>query len=75
MNSLTNLPTLGILGLYIWSLAWKGLALWRCANLKQRNWFIGILILNTLGILEIAYLFFFAKNKLKLQELKFWEKK
>jgi hypothetical protein len=61
--------------LYLWSLLWKGLALWRAANLKQRNWFVGILILNTLGVLEIVYLFFFATKKMKLEELKFWEKK
>jgi methionyl-tRNA synthetase len=60
---------------YIWSLLWKGLALWRAAQLKQRNWFVGILILNTIGILEIVYLFFFAKKKMKLEELKFWENK
>ncbi|MGA2911254.1 MAG: DUF5652 family protein [Candidatus Levyibacteriota bacterium] len=61
--------------LYLWSLLWKGLALWRAAQLKQRNWFVGILILNTVGILEIVYLFFFATKKMKLEELKFWEKK
>lgn len=59
--------------LYLWSLLWKGLALWRAANLKQRNWFVGLLVLNTVGILEIAYLFFFAKKKMTLKELKFWE--
>jgi len=61
--------------LYLWSLLWKGLALWRAAKLKQRNWFVGILVLNTAGILEIVYLFFFATKKMKLEELKFWEKK
>jgi hypothetical protein len=61
--------------LYLWSLLWKGLALWRTAKLKQRNWFVGILILNTAGILEIVYLFFFATKRMKLEELKFWEKK
>jgi hypothetical protein len=76
LSSLSGqLPTLGLLGLYIWSIAWKGFALWKAAQLKQRNWFIGILLLNTLGILEIVYLFFFAKKKITLQELKFWEKK
>jgi hypothetical protein len=58
--------------LYLWSLLWKGLALWRAANLKQRNWFVGILILNTMGILEIVYLFLFAKKKITLGELKSW---
>jgi hypothetical protein len=61
--------------LYLWSMLWKGLSLWRAAKLKQRNWFVGILILNTAGILEIVYLFFFAKKKMALRELKFWEKK
>jgi hypothetical protein len=78
MNSLANLNQLPVwvfFILYIWSLLWKGLALWRSANLKQRNWFVAILVLNTVGILEIVYLFFFATKKLKLTELKFWEKK
>lgn len=59
----------------LWILLWKGLALWKSANLGQRNWFLVILILNgiTIGILEIAYLFFFAKKKMKVEELKFWE--
>jgi len=61
--------------LYLWSLLWKGLALWRAGKLGQRNWFIGILILNTLGILEIVYLFVFAKNKLTLEEIKVWAAK
>lgn len=29
----------------------------------EYGWFLGILILNTLGILEIIYLFVFAKIK------------
>jgi hypothetical protein len=61
--------------LYLWSLLWKGLALWRSAKLKQRNWFVGILVLNTAGILEIVYLFIFATKKMTLRELKFWGKK
>jgi methionyl-tRNA synthetase len=75
LNSLGQIPTLGLLAIYIWALAWKGLALWRSANLQQRNWFVALLILNTLGILEIVYLFFFAKKRLQLGELKFWGKK
>ena len=63
--------------LLIWGVAWKGLALWKASKLSQKNWFIAILILNglTMGILEIIYLFRFAKQKLKLNELKIWEKK
>lgn len=46
----------------IWTLVWKGLALWRSAELRQKYWFIAILLINTLGILEIIYLFLVAKN-------------
>lgn len=61
--------------LFIWSILWKGIALWKSAKYDQRNWFIVILVLNTVGILEIIYLFRFAKTKLKLSELKIWESK
>jgi len=61
--------------LIVWSVAWKGVALWYAAKHSQRNWFIAILILNTLGILELVYLFRFAKKRMTLKELKFWEKK
>ena len=46
----------------IWTLVWKGLALWRAASLRQKPWFIALLVINTLGILEIIYLFFIAKK-------------
>lgn len=46
----------------IWTLAWKGLALWRAATLRQKYWFIAMLVINTLGILEIIYLFLVAKK-------------
>jgi hypothetical protein len=58
--------------LTLWSLIWKGLALWRAAAGKQRNWFIAILALNTVGILEIVFLFKFAKDRLTLTEIKSW---
>lgn len=40
----------------IWSGLWKGLALWRAARLKQVGWYIALIIINTLGVLEIIYL-------------------
>lgn len=49
--------------LLIWSLAWKGAALWRAARREQKQWFIALLIINTLGILEILYLFVFTKRE------------
>jgi hypothetical protein len=59
--------------LFVWSLIWKGIALWRAAHLNQRNWFIVMLVLNTIGILEIVYLFRFAKKRLTYQEMKQWK--
>jgi len=61
--------TLGpiILALVLWSIFWKGLALWHSAQKKQPWWFVAFLIINTAGLLEIAYLFFVIK--LKLSEL------
>jgi hypothetical protein len=49
----------------IWSLIWKGIALWRAARGSQQYWYIALLVFNTVGILEIIFLFFFAKQKLK----------
>jgi hypothetical protein len=46
--------------LVLWSLVWKGLALWRAARAEQPVWFVALLVVNTAGLLEIAYLFFFA---------------
>jgi uncharacterized membrane protein len=47
----------------LWTYPWKGVALWRAAKNRQLGWFITILILNTMAILEITYLFYFEKPK------------
>lgn len=46
--------------LLVWSLIWKGVALWRAARADQLVWYVVILFVNTAGLLEIAYLLFFA---------------
>jgi methionyl-tRNA synthetase len=48
----------------VWSVFWKGLALWHSARRGEPWWFLAILFINTLGILEIVYLFFIAKLKI-----------
>lgn len=53
----------GFLFVAAWSLVWKGLALWASARGDQQWWFIVLLIVNTLGILEIIYLLFFRKKQ------------
>jgi len=47
----------------VWSLIWKGIVLWHSARNKQLAWFVVLLVVNTVGILEIIYLLFFSKDK------------
>lgn len=49
--------------LAIWSLAWKGVALWKAARRDQPLWYIIILVLNTAGILEILYILIYARRQ------------
>ncbi|MEK7605358.1 MAG: DUF5652 family protein [Patescibacteria group bacterium] len=58
----------------LWSLIWKGIALWRTAHNEQKIWFVVLLVINTFGILELVYLFKFAKNPLTIGEIKSWKK-
>lgn len=51
--------------LVIWSLIWKGWALWKAARTGSRPWFVVLLIANTAGILEILYIFVFGKKRSK----------
>lgn len=45
----------------LWSIPWKGVALWKAAQQRQKWWFIALLVINTFAILEITYLFYFSK--------------
>ncbi len=46
----------------LWSLVWKGFALWKAAKLGHKGWFIALLIINTAGILEILYIYIFSRK-------------
>ena len=54
----------------VWSMAWKGIALWRAGRNGHLVWFIVLFIFNTLGILPIIYIFAFSRrgDKLSLYE-------
>jgi len=41
----------------VWSLAWKGVSLWRAARNGSKPWFVTLLLTNTLGVLDAVYLF------------------
>jgi len=60
----------GMILVILWCITWKGLALWNSARNSQKVWFIVLLGVNTLGILEILYLLFWRTNKKK----GFWKK-
>ncbi len=41
----------------IWSVLWKGLALWHAARRADTIWFVVLAVVNTVGILELLYLY------------------
>jgi len=65
----TNVSTISngfmvfIIILVLWSLVWKGIALWKAAKNDQTAWYVVMLIVNTVGILEILYIYIFSKKK------------
>lgn len=52
--------------LALWEIVWKGIGMWYAARNNQKYWFAAILVLNTVGVLPILYLFVFGKKKLKI---------
>ena len=59
MTGFSGLESFGlwIILLFVWSIPWKGYALWLAARNKQTIWFIVLLIVNTVAILDIIYIF------------------
>lgn len=45
-----------------WTIFWKGMALWKSARAGSKIWFVVFLLVNTLGILEILYIYVFSKK-------------
>lgn len=58
-----GLSTQQLLAIIIWVIPWKGVALWKAARNGHKIWYIALLILNTMALLEIIYIFFFSKKK------------
>jgi hypothetical protein len=54
-------PTIVLLA--VWSYVWKALALYRAGYNRSPIWFFFMLIVNTVGILDIFYLFVFGRKK------------
>lgn len=49
--------------LIVWGIVWKGIALWKASRNTDKVWYIALLIINTIGILEILYIFVFSKRE------------
>jgi hypothetical protein len=47
----------------LWTLIWKGIALYRAGTLRDKWWFVALLIVNTFGVLEIVYLLVWSKRE------------
>jgi len=60
-NMMSGLSLL-LVPVLIWSLFWKGWALWKAAKQDSKPWFIALLLINTMGILDILYIYFFGKE-------------
>lgn len=63
LNYQSTIPVWALVLVSLWILIWKGFALWKSARNNSKIWFVVILIINTLGILEILYIFVFSKLK------------
>jgi len=56
-----GLPILAVFA--VWTVAIKGYALWHAARNEQKTWFVFLLIVNSIGILELVYLIWFRADK------------
>ncbi|HVM59033.1 MAG TPA: DUF5652 family protein [Candidatus Paceibacterota bacterium] len=52
----------------VWTVTLKGFALWYSARGGQKWWYVILLIVNTLGILEIIYLIWFRPKSFELEK-------
>ncbi len=73
--ALTELPKWLLAIIITWVLFWKGLALWKAARRNSPTWFVVLLVINTVGILEILYFFLFSEMKFNSKENKKQAKK
>ena len=68
MNELTEFLTstegvLTVLFISLWTLVWKGVALYHAGKNRQKVWFVVLLLLNDLGILSMVYLRWFRRQR------------
>lgn len=60
--SIAGMTTLLIV-VIAWTMIWKGLAMWKAARSGAKIWFVVLLLVNTLGLLDILYYYYIHKKK------------
>lgn len=53
----------------LWVLPWKGVSLWRSAKRGDKAWFVALLLINSLAILDIIYIFGFSKRAKRSEQI------
>ena len=63
-NTFSVHPVLNILLviLAIWAIIWKIYAVWTAVKNDHKKWFLALMVFNTVGILEIFYIFKITKK-------------
>lgn len=51
----------------IWEVFWKGQALWKAAQNKNKIWFVALFLINSLGILPILYIYVFSEKNMSFK--------
>lgn len=46
----------------VWSVLWKGIALWTAAKRSDKVWFIVFMVIQSGGLLELFYLLFVSNS-------------
>lgn len=52
----------GVVLLALWDLAWKAVAMWEAAKERDKLWFALLLLINSIGIVPILYLWYRGKK-------------
>lgn len=63
--SIFGIPLFAFGLLALWEVIWKGVGMWYAAKNGHKGWYVFILVLNTMGILPILYLYVFGGMKKK----------
>lgn len=61
ISSLVTRPEF-LIPFLLWTIFWKGWALWKSATKRQLVWFAILLVVNTASFLDIAYIFYLNRR-------------